>query len=162
MSQTAYQQDPTVALEGGLVDISTDRDLITGTADAAIIFGRFVHRVAGGPADDRPPRVDLPALTGDVTGATGIGFATNDVTIEAPGGWAVDSVVRILRSGRIWMLAEDAVTLGAAVFVRFQGGGEGRVRSDADVGNAVALPGATFRSAAGAGELAIVEYRPQT
>jgi len=147
MSQTAYQQDPTVALEGGLVDISTDRDLITGTADAAIIFGRFVHRVAGGPADDRPPRVDLPALTGDVTGATGIGFATNDVTIEAPGGWAVDSVVRILRSGRIWMLAEDAVTLGAAV---------------SDGGNAVALPGATFRSAAGAGELAIVEYRPQT
>ncbi len=164
MSQTAYQQDPNVAVEGQLVDISFAKDIVTGVAEVAITFGRFVFRSAAGAADDRPPVVDVPDVTTDVTGPLGIGFAMSDVTIEqaaTPVGWPADSIVRILRSGRIWMLAEDAVTYGAPVFVRFDAGGEGRVRSDADTANAVALPGASFRSIAGAGELVIVEFNPQ-
>ena len=162
MSQTAYQQDPDVALEGQLVDISFAKDIVSGIAEVAITFGRFVHRSLAGAADDRPPVVDVPRLTGEVTGGTLIGVAMSDVTLEETvTGWAVDETVRIMRSGRVWMLAEDAVTYGAPVFVRFNAGGEGRVRSDVDGANAVALPGASFRSIAGAGELVIVEYNPQ-
>lgn len=161
MSQTAYQQDPTVALEGQLVDTSFAKDIVTGIAEVAIPFGRFVHRSVAGAADDRPPVVDVPRLTGEVTGGTLIGVAMSDVTLEeTTTGWLANETVRIMRSGRIWMIAEDAVTYGAPVFVRFTGN-EGQVRSDVDGGAAVALPGASFRSIAGAGELVIVEYNPQ-
>jgi hypothetical protein len=164
MSQTAYTQEPAVALEGMLVDASFDKDIVSGIAEVDITFGKFVFRSAAGAADDRPPVVDVPDLTTDVTGPLLIGVALSDVTIEqaaTPVGWPANSTVRIMRSGRVWMVTEDAVTYGAPVFVRFNGGNEGGVRSDVDGGNAVALPGASFRSIAGAGEFAIVEYHPQ-
>lgn len=168
MSQTAYTQDPAVAVEGMLVDASPNFDLITAVANVAISFGRFVHQVAGGGADDRPPRVALPTATGEVTGTTQVGFSLKDTTLEATvaGGYAVDDELTVLRNGRIWMLAEDAVSFGDAVFVRFAAGGGGAllgsVRSNADTATAVALPGAWFRSTTAGADFVVVEYRPQT
>lgn len=163
MSQTSYQQDPNPGLEGQLVDASPYNEIVTGVAEAAIIFGRFVFRSAAGAADDRPPMVDTPALTGDVTGPLLIGVAMSDPTKEAGAGWAIGDVVRIMRRGRIWMVTEDAVIYGAPVFVRFTAGGSGigSVRSDIDGGDAVALPGASFRGIAGIAGLVPVEYNPQ-
>ena len=169
MSQTAYTENPAEGLEGLIADLRNST-LITGVADGDIPFGRFVHRVAGGAADDRPMRCDLPALTGEVTGQTGLGFATSDSTMEQASGvaqWTAGVPTRIMRSGLIWMLAEDAVALGDPVFVRFTVGAGtktlGRVRTDVDGATAVQLPGARFMSiTTGTDELALVEYRPQT
>lgn len=163
MSQTAYTQVPAPAVEGLLADISFHRDIVSGIGSEAISFGRFVSRIAplaGAPADEIPPRVALPGLTTDVTGPAGIGFATNDVTLEAGTGWALNDAVKIMRTGRIWMLSETAAAYGAAVFVRFAGGNEGAVRDDADTANAVALPGARFVSVLAAGGLVKVEFNP--
>jgi hypothetical protein len=85
MSQTSYQQDPNPGLEGGLVDVSFQNEIVTGIANEAITFGRFVFRAAAGAADDRPPRVGLPTATGEVTGPLGIGFAINEVTLAGAG-----------------------------------------------------------------------------
>lgn len=166
MSQLTYTQDPAVALEGLAVDVSFDKDIITAIAQLTIPFGRAVVRTTGGAADDRPPGCKLPVATGEVTGGGFLGFAMNDTTKEQVAGvasWLDNDSVRIMRSGRIWMIAEDAVTLGAPVFVRFAAGtfpSLGAVRSNADTATAVALPGASFRSIAGAGELVVVEFRP--
>ncbi len=167
MSQTSYQEDPNAYLEGQLVDVSFQNEIISGISDlATITFGRFVYRSGAGAADDRPPRVAVPSNTVHVTGPLGIGFAINELTLEAPGGYAVDKVLRIMRHGRIAMFPEDAVTsYGAPVFVRFAAGGGGTelgaVRTDADTATAVALPGASFRSLGGAGTPVVVEFNPQ-
>lgn len=166
MSQTTYTQYAPEGLEGLKADMQS-ADILTGVANATIPFGRFVHRVAGGAADDRPPRVALPALTGDVTGQTGIGFSMRETSLTDANeaGWLADETLPIMREGTCWVLAEDAVAYGDPVFVRFTVGAGtktlGRVRTDADVGTAVQLPGATFRSiTTGTDELALVEYRP--
>ncbi len=61
----------------------------------------------------------------------------------------------VLRSGDIWVYAEDAVTFNAPVFVRRTAAGTevlGAVRSDADGGDAITWPGAVFRdTSTGAG-----------
>ena len=64
--------------------------------------------------------------------------------------------------GFVYMRVEDTVVAGGDVFVRFTaGGGEelGRVRSDADTADAVAVPGCEFADAGGAGTLVRVRVR---
>jgi hypothetical protein len=54
----------------------------------------------------------------------------------------------VLRTGDIWVVAEEAVTFGAQVFVRIVATGTelaGAVRSDVDGTDAIAWPGAIFR-----------------
>ena len=161
--QTSYRYDPAITLENGLVDLA-DSVLDTCIASQAVSFGRFVHRIAGGAADDRPPRCELPAASASVTDSSALGFVVAETTREAPGTYAADDVMRFLRRGRIWMIAEDAVAArGTPVFVRFAAGTFatlGAVRTDADVATAVALPGARFGSVAGIGDLVVVEYYP--
>jgi len=107
--------------------------------------------------------IRLPRLTGEVTGGGLIGVSLSDTAREEnANGYADKAMVRVLRNGRCIMRCEDAVVLGGAVFVRFVAGvGEelGRVRSDADGADAVALPGATYRESAAAGALVVVELR---
>lgn len=162
MSQLAYTIDPVRAVEGGLHDASFHRDIVSKLAQADIPFGRFVTRHTAGDDD----QVRLPALTGEVT-ATGVGFAIADTSKESPviggsgGLHAATEAVPVMKRGRIVLVPEDAVTAGDGVFVRFTDGGGaltiGRVRSDVDGGEAVALPGATFVEDAGAGELCVVD-----
>jgi hypothetical protein len=67
----------------------------------------------------------------------------------------------VMKKGRVWVRVEDAVAAEAAAFVRFVVGLPGQVlgafRSDADAGNAAALPNAKFVTAAAAGGLALLD-----
>jgi hypothetical protein len=119
------------------------------------------------------PIVRLPVLTGEVTGDLAYGFALTDPTkpmanASAPtaSNYAQYDQVPVLHQGSVYLLAEDAVaTYGKPVFVRFTDGGGaltiGRVRTDADGGEAVALPGAYFAGTCGAGELVKVVFNLQ-
>lgn len=169
MSQLAYEEDPAVALEGQIADSSRNTERITGKTEGAggVPMGRFVTVGTDVGTDGSRPQARLPALTGEISGGVGLGFSVLDTSIEqadTPLGYEDESIMQIMRRGRIWMLAEDAVVFGNAVFVRFvAGGGEelGRVRSDADTADAVALPGATFRgTTTGVDELVLVEFDP--
>jgi len=162
MAQLTYSQDPAVAVEGLLFDVSFHNVIETGMATEAITFGRCVARVAGAIATDIPPDIQLPAAAADITSGVFCGIALHDVTLETTTtGWAIGDAVKVLRRGKVWMLAQDAVTLGGGVFARWQNGNEGRVRSDADGGNASQIPGAFYRSTTtGADEFAVVELNP--
>ena len=164
MSQLAYTQDPAVAIEGMRVDMSRHVDDLSATADVAISFGLAVTRVAGGAADDRPPRAALPTGAGGITGGAFLGVAVADVTLEqlaAAVGYSIDDALTYRRVGRIWVLVEEAVVLGDDVFVRHAAGAGGTqlgaFRTSADTATAAQVPGASFRSIAGIGGLAIVE-----
>lgn len=166
MSQTAYTQNPAVAVEGLPFDISENTDIVSAIASTAISFGHAVARIASTSVDDRPPVVRLTQAAGDLAGIF-VGITCNDVTLEQTGtGYIIKSVMRVMREGRIWVLAEDAVTYGGAVFARITAGVApldqlGALRSDADGGNATQIPGATWVSTTtGAGQLAVVELRP--
>jgi hypothetical protein len=139
-------------------DTPTDLTLTTVVSEAQQIpFGRFVCRDEA-HGDDY---CRLPRLSTDIDGSC-LGVAVSH-TAQEPGttGYANHSSVSILNKGRIWMVAEDAVTLGDAVYVRYTANGAtklpGMVRSDDDSSKAAALARAKFASTAGAGELVLVE-----
>lgn len=138
-------------------DTPTDLTVTTVVDEEQVIpFGRFVCRDEA-HGDDY---CRLPRVSGDIDGST-FGVAISHTAQSDLTGWAHASSVGILNKGRVWMVAEDAVTLGDAVYVRYTANGAtklpGMVRSDADTSKAAALTRAKFASTAGAGELVIVE-----
>jgi hypothetical protein len=146
------------AREGMLIP-SIPHTILSRVAEANLPAGRVVTRT-----DATTTRgCVLPDATGEITDGDCLGitiFDSNKPYVSATHEYEQYDAVPVLRSGQIWMMAEDACTEGNAVFVRFVAGGSeelGRVRSDADTADAVALPNAIFRSSAGAGELIKVE-----
>jgi hypothetical protein len=114
-------------------------------ADAAIPAGRFV--VIGATASKS---CKLPAASGDVGNKT-LGVAIWDEAKEpnsSGSDYDAGEMVSIGYEGEFWFKAEDAVTEGGAVYVRYTAGSGsqtvGRVRSDADTSKAAALEGAKF------------------
>lgn len=165
MSQTAYTQDPAIAVPGLLVDPGHSNFIISKfLTDASLSFGLAVTHDVG--TTDEEARA--PTATGEVTGGAFFGVALNDVTIEqaaTPLGWTIGDTLRVLRWGRVWVLAEDVVaTIGLPAFVRFVAAGAeelGAFRTDADTADAVALPGATFRTTTSAvNQLVQLELAP--
>jgi len=112
-------------------------------------------------AGDRQAR--LPQV-GD-TSADAVGITVKSADTQFNTGSDLDgqafrpgNFMAVLRQGSCWMVAEDAVTVNAQPFFRITGpvlANEqvGRVRSDVDGGQAVALNGARFLTSAAAGEL---------
>lgn len=138
-------------------DTATDLTLTTVVSEEQVIpFGRFVCRDEA-HGDDY---CRLPRLSTDIDGSC-FGVAVSHTAQSGTDGWEHGSSVTILNKGRVWMTAEDAVTLGDAVYVRYTANGTGKdvgqVRSDADTSKAAALTRAKFASTAGAGELVLVE-----
>lgn len=135
------------AVEGGLVDTGFT-DKITNFSDDTVPFGYGLH-------EDGEGKSKLPAGAGVFRGV-----ALHTVTVEQVAGsdlsYAPNNAIPVLRKGRVWVRAEDAVTADAQAFLRQAGGNEGQFRSDVDGGNAVAV-NAWFRTSAGAGELVILE-----
>jgi len=162
--QLVYTQNPAAAVEGLPYDIASGADFITAIASEPIHFGLAVAQVAGGSPVDCPPAARLTAAAGDLAGIF-LGIVCNEPTLEADSGYALNAAMRVLRVGRIWVACEDTCTFGGAVFARVTAAGPftqlGALRSDADAGNAVQIPGATWRFTTGSnGDLAIVELRP--
>jgi hypothetical protein len=127
----------------------------TRIAEEVISPGRLVTGV-GATIDGG---VLLPTTSAGVTTAGSVGVAMfNTAKSEVTSDYAANEPLTRVTQGRLWVRAEDAVTDGADVFVRFQSGTLGRFRSDIDGGNAVALPSAKFRSSTtAADELAVIE-----
>lgn len=172
--------EPVTASENDADELFVDAD-VSGTAftavgttncsvadvilnEANVPFGVLVVEDTTGLSDGR---AHLPQATGDITTAgkvAGVAQHTQFVEQSVGGtnnlGYAPQSSMNVLREGRIYVLVEDAVVKGGAAFVRFvAGAGEqlGAFRSDADSGDAVALPGASFKTSADAGGLAVLQ-----
>jgi hypothetical protein len=157
MSQLAYNQDPAIGREGLIADNSF-RDVLSRVAETDLPAGRVVTK----GTDEKEAK--LPAAAADITGKDVLGITVFDASREphtATDEYEATDVIPVLRRGRIWMVAEDAVTEGDDVYVRHVAAGAeelGRVRSDADGTDAAILPGSTFRtSTSGADQLVVVE-----
>lgn len=157
--QTTYSYNRVAGVEGAVAQ-GYPSAIVTGWVDETdgIKPGRFV-RGTGTDGD-----VELPDATGEVTAVGSLrGVSVLDFGREAlPNGvYADNEPLPILRKGRVFMVAEDAVTADTPVFVRFSVSGSeelGRVRSDADGTDAVAAPGCSFvTSTTGNDELCVVE-----
>ncbi len=165
--QTAHDTSPPVAAEGLVSGNPNFKNILSGIVvdtNGAVKWGRFV-RVLANPAAGSLPTVELPNATGEVTGDTAFGFCVRSLDAEVPAsgvfaGYASGDVCSVLRKGRIWVVSEDAVsTHMAPVFVRFTADANpiGGVRTDADGGEAVALPGSHFLGTCDAGGLVEIE-----
>lgn len=158
MAQTTVG-DMTAAREG-LMLLTFNHDVLSRVAEADLPAGRFV--TCTGVTNTHG--CALPAATGEVTDGDGLGITiwqSAKEYLSATHEYEEYDQVPVCRKGQIWVMAEDAVTEGNAVFVRFTAAGSeelGRMRSDADGGDAVAIPSAIWRTSTTAvNQLALVE-----
>lgn len=121
-----------------------------------LFFGRAVIR---GSADGE---VEHPSGTA----GTFMGVVRRDEDIDpadlTTGDLPAGHDAQIVTRGVMWVIAEDAVTEGAAVYYRHNAPGAlpealGRFRSDVDAGDATLIPGARWASSATAGNPAKLE-----
>lgn len=155
MSQLAYEEQG-AALPGMKADSGFD-DVASVVAEGAVKFGYAVTR-----GTDLEKQGRVPVLTGEVSDLTlvlGVALKTQAIESSDSGDptYADKNMMSVMKEGRVYVQVQDTVTTASAVFVRFAGGNEGQFRSDADGGDAVALPNAKWVKGAGAGELAIVQ-----
>lgn len=103
----------------------------------------------------------LPAAAADVTKPGAMGITFLDSTREGGDDYPALRPIGVIRRGRLWVLAENAVARWTHPFVRYAagpGGTElGSFRSNADTASAAELEHAIFLTDAGAGELVLVE-----
>lgn len=103
----------------------------------------------------------LPAAATDVTKPGAMGIVPYDQTREGGSDWPALRPTPVVRRGRIWVMAEGAVTRWKAPFVRYAAGAGGTelgsFRGDADGATAAECPWALFITDASAGGLVLVE-----
>ena len=123
MSQTVYENYPDQAREGFAVDVGL-RDIITRIAEEDDMFVGKLAVASTGQSEDL---IKLPTLAADIT-TVGLvsGVIFNDVSRETPDAaiaaqYDTDDAVPLVKTGRIWVLAEDEITdLDQLVYVRWQ------------------------------------------
>lgn len=143
-------------IEGGLGD-SGHNDIVTRRhATLAVLFGRGVIRNAV------EGEVANPSATGFVF--EGIAVATQIAKPNATGVAQYDAktAIPVLRKGRIWVLAEQAVNPSSAVFLRHTANAgttaPGRFRADIDTAGADAITNARWlTTTTAADQLALLE-----
>lgn len=151
--QSSYGLAPAQGIEGMIATASRIDDKLTRVAHVATPAGRLCVRQS-------EFKSRLPTAAGDIT-TTGLvlGVSVYD-SMRMSAGYAAGDLVTILHKGVIWVLVEDAVTEGGAVYVRHTANGGattiGGFRGTTDTGASL-LAGATFRSSASAAGLAILE-----
>ena len=152
--QTTYAEEQAKAQEGQRANLGAYNSISKAAEDSDIKFGRAVVR---GTADNQ-------ALLAVATAGVFLGIT------EFTTAWAADAddehlyaenrEMNILNFGYVWVITEDACVPGDDVFFRHTITGVeelGTLRTDADGTDADQIPGATFESTAGAGELALVK-----
>lgn len=168
--QTSYAIDiPPVSYPGQIVDLANN-DIISGLAEVAIPYGKFV---AKGSATTEPYRHigKLPTAATDITtvaNVLGVSVAdqgrAQDSGVTLPT-YPIGAAVPMMRKGRLWVIVEEAVTKGQAVYVRFSAGATltelgAFGQDDGDEGGGALralLANAIYLTAAGAGEYAQLE-----
>ena len=108
----------------------------------AIGFGLFVC------ADSNDfDNAKQPTVATDITSRRALGFTPFTNTREADDeGYAINKSINFVGSGKLWVVAEEAMTMADTVYVRFTGAVSGSkyigaVRTDADSSSAAALDG---------------------
>lgn len=158
--QTTYNAQPAVAIAGMQADAMRS-DTISRIAKTDLGFGLAVMTVT---ADDT--QCDKPGSSAAVI----LGVTVYDAALPPAGSlngsayagaYAAGMEVRILRKGRIWVIAEQNVDPTLAVYARHTANGGnttlGKFRVDIDTANAVLLANAKWLSTTTAGGLALLE-----
>jgi len=165
MRQLSYSVNQSAAKVGQLADLGLAKDIVTGynpVAGEEAKFRHFITKVSGVNGVKRPP------AAGDVTDlklAKGVVVASEAIVSDpsvADAQYPVKSAVSILKKGRIWVIAEDAVTAGTSgVHVRIAGTGNlGAFRGASVVAETAQLPdaqGKWLSSTTAPGQLALLE-----
>ncbi len=164
-AQTTMSNDPAVAYEGMIAQVSGYTvDIISKVMETAAgeSSGRFVRQ---GTADNQCKAITAIADVTDLGKA--LGFLIYDPS--KPNNWPpsafsntnqVGSACAILRRGRIWLIAEEAVTPLDDVYVRAIAGTPtviGRVGTSSDSSKCGLLASGRFCTTASAGGLVLVE-----
>lgn len=156
-----YREVPTLALEGDLATTMCQTYESKYSPDQ-LFYGRAIVR---GTQDDEVQHPD-----GDADEAF-MGLLVRDcryapelVDASIPGEVPARHELSVAYKGKFWVVAEDAVTEGNAVFFRFADSAAptatqaiGRFRGDDDAATAALITGARWGSSAAPGELAILE-----
>lgn len=139
MSQITYNTVPNESYAGMLAD-SGNNDIISralgGAADSP--FGVMVAYGAD-PAKECVAPADGAAIAA-LMGVTVHKHTPDRASLSGTEGLTPDSMVDVIRKGRVVVVVEEAVTPGDAVFVRHTAAGaevKGAFRTDADGGDAV-------------------------
>lgn len=170
MAQTTYSENPAIA-QLGLLGDNGMTDKVSRYSAAVIPYGRCVS------LDTTPGKVKLPAAALDILDANsesrpveGIVIRTDAIEEQAANSLGVAAAnvaaypigynFSVLRKGRIWVWAEEAVTPADQVFVRHTASGDeipGNFRQDDDTTTAALLKGARFMSTTTAAGFVLLE-----
>jgi hypothetical protein len=130
MSQTTVANEPVQAYEGKVHD--RPERVVSLLASELTYFGKAVSYLGTGElavGGAGPQSCQLPAAAVDITGPLFAGVAIADPSLEAIAGadygaYADESMVSVLRRGRIWVVVSTAITdITVGVYARFQNAG---------------------------------------
>lgn len=88
------------------------------------------------------------------------GITVRETMLDNPAGdnpvpvYKQDHEMSVIRVGRVWVTTVDGAAIGETVYVV---PGTGELTNTANTGTNIELPGAVFKSAAAAGEMALVQ-----
>lgn len=159
MSQIAYTVEPDLAFRGLLADPNDDKYAIpmANGAAAAVGFGIMVRRDATNPED----QFDIFSATGQTPlGVLVHTHAQQDPTLADPLGVALLETASVLRRGRIWVVVEEAITVGDDVYFRHTAGTGteiGAFRNDADTASCDQITNAQWLIGSAAAGVALLE-----
>lgn len=156
MSQTSYSNTYTAGFEGMLADGGSP-DIISkvnGEASTDLIFGRGVRETSAGA-------VNFSAAGQALLGVP-VHMQKDAASLAGSGAIPPKETFNVLRRGRIWVKAEQAVAVGDPVYVRHTVNGGttavGRFRKDIDTANAILISNARWASTtSGADQMAVLE-----
>jgi hypothetical protein len=164
MSQTTYTIDQPSGSVGFIADASFIQDIESYVnAAGAVTYGCVVTR---GASTDLIVHPDAAAEITDEKVVRGIVAADPSMESKEDGlvaNYPVGSVVNVMRKGRIWVIAENAITEGTStVNVRYAAGVAGTqlgaLRGAAVVDETAVLPKSKWKSSTSTtGQLAIIE-----
>lgn len=154
--QTSYEFFTDKAYEGTISNLAVP-DFGTRSAEGVIGFGRAVVR-----GTDAEKQVILPSAVTPVFYGVASRMRNKENPNDAPGErkeYLNTESVQVVKSGYIWVITEVVTAAGDPVFYRYAAGSEtdiGRFRTDADTATAAQIVGASFETAAAAGEVALI------
>lgn len=170
MGQTSYaEQSP--AFAGMIADLSwgvVKDTFVQGEASAEIPFGAFVVQSAaaslpGSASAPNVPTAKLPAASGDYFGGGGVVLHGHwyDKRLQlGTTGVKPTNLITVMRRGRVWVNAEEALARTDDVYVRYTAAGGltvGNFRNDADTSKALKLYGCRFLTETTAAGLIVLE-----
>lgn len=138
MSLISPAEAQTAGRAGGVATL--DYDAQSGYATTALNAGTLVR------AQSTEGLYAPPASSADVARLAGAIVYNPTVAVAATGeDYAAGAILPILREGIIWLVTEQALTVGSNPFVRYATGAGGSVkgvlRTDADTSTAAQCPG---------------------